>query len=1476
MLQQLKTKRLCCILFTVLTMLLCSNLIFAQCNTGNAVPQFNVDLSAASDASAQVMVSGNQGVCCTGQPNNNNCAIVNLTLNPDSEGFGISFCGGPNQCSIQLYPSVTCPVSGGQGICETVCTTGTDVSILLCKPGNFNDISLCFDAVPTPGIPDSPATSADCGASLTAVNILNPVWSSTDDPNLSYLSNCVLPGTNCGNTVNFTYTGPPITDCNGVVFEYQVDGTADSECINGPVSASGTITVYPEFTIESIDVVCTADNAVNLVPVLGGTGATCSFTYEWTDAAGNTVGTGSTLLVDPQDGQEYCLTIVRSDNTDACAIKTLCVAAEADCCEFSATCNLSPTPQIVEGCSPIDAPTPETDYNNIFTNIGASPCGTLTLISDDVVSGTLCPSGITITRTYTLFDDLAPANGVLDANEESETCVEVFTIVDTTEPFVGCPANVTQSADPKLCTAVVPDIGPTTFGDNCNGVPTVTYTLTGATTGSGVNDASGTTFNSGTTTVTYTITDACGLTTSCSFTVTIEDVTPPTFFCGKQGLGLYSIIVNTDPGQCEADVTINPPTANDNCDGLITATGVRDDGLPLTAPFPVGTTTITWTFTDSAGNTTTCSQNVIVKDTQPPTFFCGKQGLGLPNITVNTDPGQCEATVTLNPPTANDNCDGPIMATGVRGDGLPLTAPFPVGTTTITWTFTDSAGNTTTCSQNVIVKDTQPPADSCGPTGLPNINFTTTPGQCESDQTINPPVVYDNCDGAITATGIRSDGLPLNAPFPLGTTIITWTVTDAAGNTISCDQNVIVRDNQPPIVSCPNTNIVVNTTVGVCEADVTVNPPTVTDNCDGTVTITEVRSDGLPLTAPYPLGTTTITWTFTDSAGNTTSCERDVIVNDNEPPSFSNCDGQTQIFCNDETVTFDIPTATDNCDNTTVVTQTSGYESGGNFPVGTTEVCFTATDASGNSEECCFDVVVLSPITLIPSGNAFCNADAQITYQFTLSGSYPSYNGSNYTVSVSATTGNPIISPTSGSASQVFTLTLDTSTPVGTMVAINVTDEQGCSFTFRYTTTFQCCTAEAGFLEPLLQCPGEYASINIFNYQTDADYATYLILTNQNGVILDIFDVTFTGGQYGIPYDDWENLYNGTDETYNFYSYNVLIGAEPNPQPTIGSNISTIGSTQEGCFDISSNVNTFLYVPEPLIVTCEILTDNGEDGGTSPFYYNTYEICIEGGVQPYNYDWQTTGYVRHSIMGTGRIKIIYSDNAIWHVTITDDNGCPVNNGVAFTNDPDDVGGTGAILDIYDYDISFATVNSGCDDGSISIYAEGGDGNYTFTWTGPFTWEDSGYTGPGTSSHGTGTNNVSTITDLPSGWYDVTVTDGSGEVTEGWYWVGCSEDRGKGTKIAESVQHQTDLNIFPNPLVDKGLIEFKIEKESRVNIALFSINGQKVQDLFEGMVPANEITQLPITLKNALPTGLYFIHMTSDVGKQWHQKVFISK
>ena len=99
-----------------------------------------------------------------------------------------------------------------------------------------------------------------------------------------------------------------------------------------------------------------------------------------------------------------------------------------------------------------------------------------------------------------------------------------------------------------------------------------------------------------------------------------------------------SITVDADaiPG-CSSQQTVIPPTASDNCE-VSSFTFSRSDGQSISAPFPCGTTTMTWVATDPCGFTATTSSSVTVNPFQ--SFFVEVQMSGAT--------GNFQRCVTLN------------------------------------------------------------------------------------------------------------------------------------------------------------------------------------------------------------------------------------------------------------------------------------------------------------------------------------------------------------------------------------------------------------------------------------------------------------------------------------------------------------------------------------------------------------------------------------------------------------------------------------------------------------------------------------------------------------------------------------------------------------------------------------------------------------------------------------------------------------
>ncbi len=244
-----------------------------------------------------------------------------------------------------------------------------------------------------------------------------------------------------------------------------------------------------------------------------------------------------------------------------------------------------------------------------------------------------------------------------------------------------------------------------------------------------------------------------------------------------------TIIDNERPAFVEAlpmDTTVNcdaiPPaavlTATDNC--LNSPTVVYQEtsleGLCMNAY----TLTRTWTVTDDYNNTTTHTQIINVQDTIAPIVASCPS-----SITVYTPEDICGALVTWTAPTVTDNC-----GTSILTSSHTIGSVFPVGLTTVIYTATDECGNVATCSFDVVVIDSM----------IPKIDITNVITVCEGAAITWQENITDNC-GVASIVSSHNNG----SVFPIGTTTVTYTVTDIHGNVATDSFDVIV--NSVPTVS---------------------------------------------------------------------------------------------------------------------------------------------------------------------------------------------------------------------------------------------------------------------------------------------------------------------------------------------------------------------------------------------------------------------------------------------------------------------------------------------------------------------------------------------------------------------------------------------------------------------------------------------------------------------------------------------------
>ncbi len=375
----------------------------------------------------------------------------------------------------------------------------------------------------------------------------------------------------------------------------------------------------------------------------------------------------------------------------------------------------------------------------------------VTEVSDVTTPGN-CAGTYSRTKTWTAKDC---------TGNESAAVSQTITVVDTMAPtLAGQGANATIE-----CPAVPAFTAPGAT-DACDAAPTVTE----------VSDVTtpGNCPGSYTRTKTWTATDCTGnVSVSASQSITVTDTTSPTI----SAAGASATI------ECPAEPVFTAPTAADACDANPVVTEISDVTIPGSCPGSY-VRTKTWVANDCSGHQSgTVSQTITAVDTTAPAITSPAA------ITVVNDPGVCGARVIYDVPVGSDNCSA---VNTVQTAGLPSRAIFPVGQTVNTFVVTDCSGLTATCSFTVTVNDTQKPTIVCPANKL----VVSDSGSCNATAVVlGTPAITDNCPGAIITNNHAS------TTYPVGVTTVVWTVTDASGNTATCNQTVTVLSSISPTMS---------------------------------------------------------------------------------------------------------------------------------------------------------------------------------------------------------------------------------------------------------------------------------------------------------------------------------------------------------------------------------------------------------------------------------------------------------------------------------------------------------------------------------------------------------------------------------------------------------------------------------------------------------------------------------------------------
>lgn len=287
-------------------------------------------------------------------------------------------------------------------------------------------------------------------------------------------------------------------------------------------------------------------------------------------------------------------------------------------------------------------------------------CSAVTLIQDPIPGTTLALGDHLITFT------------AIDAATNSSTCTLTLSVIDNSAPVISSgPTNLTLSAGTN-CAALVPDLTTQIVASDCS-----PFTIT-------QNPLAGSLIPLGTNEVVLTVRDTNGLSAAWAVILTVVDDTPPVFVvCATN----RSLAAGTNCVLTMPDLT-GELTVTDAC----SAVTLSQDPVPGTT-LAFGDHLVTFTATDAATNSSTCTITLSVIDGSAPVISSGPTNMTLtattncaavaPDLTGQVVASDCNPfTVTQNP---------------VAGSLLSL------GTNTVVLTATDTNGFSASISAQITV-----------------------------------------------------------------------------------------------------------------------------------------------------------------------------------------------------------------------------------------------------------------------------------------------------------------------------------------------------------------------------------------------------------------------------------------------------------------------------------------------------------------------------------------------------------------------------------------------------------------------------------------------------------------------------------------------------------------------------------------------------------------------------------------------------
>ncbi|WP_272490625.1 PKD domain-containing protein, partial [Mangrovimonas futianensis] len=650
------------------------------------------------------------------------------------------------------------------------------------------------------------------------------------------------------------------------------------------------------------------------------------------------------------DNCEGDITVTGTDslnNSDPCNIEITRTWTFTDSCSNSSS--VSQTITISDTTAPVAPVAPANETYQCLADVPAAGnlsatdncLGTISVTGTDSVDNT-DPCNIVITRTWEFEDDC----------NNTSSISQTITVSDTLAPVApAAPADMSYQ-----CLADVPAPGDLSATDNCSG----TITVTGV---DSVNDADPCNI---TVTRTWTFTDDCNNSSSVTQTISVSDTTAPTFttvaadqtvLCdGSGNTNEYQAWLNTHAGT----------VATDNCSDVTWSYNVLNviDQCGSTS-----TTLVQFTATDDCNNSSSSTALFTIIDLVPPTMTTPASDLVLECGPDNTTDINNWINANGNA-QADDACSTVTWSNDFNIDDLEACN----GAVLVTFIATDDCGNEISTSASISIEDNTPPTLTSPASDIAiECSADGDQGGIEAWLASNGgATATDNCNSEITWTntygGDASDCSQAIA--------VTFTATDACGNSVSTTASYAVQDTTPPTITDATSSTV------ECDGSGNIDDlndwlasnggATASDDCSAVAWSNDFSalSDDCGET-----GSATVTFTATDGCGNAASTTATFTIIDTIAPVAPDAPADITYECIGDMPAAGELTATDNCAGDITATAVDSMDDTDPCNIVVTRT-WTFTDACNNSSSVSQTITIQDTTAPVAP-----EAPADITYE---------------------------------------------------------------------------------------------------------------------------------------------------------------------------------------------------------------------------------------------------------------------------------------------------------------------------------------------------------------------------------------------------------------------------------------------------------------------------------------------------------------